>query len=84
MSEQQNPSVGRIVHYVSSGSKDGYYASVCRAAIITELCDAEHEWGTPCVSLSVLNPEGVHFNQHVVQDEGNHTTPRTWHWPERN
>ena len=31
------PSVGRIVHYVSYGTPGGEYASKCRAAVITEV-----------------------------------------------
>lgn len=31
------PSVGRQVHYVSYGTPGGEYASVCRAATITEV-----------------------------------------------
>lgn len=34
---QPKPSVGRTVHYVSHGSPDGTYPSVCRAATITEV-----------------------------------------------
>lgn len=31
----RTPSVGRIVHYVSRGSADGFFKPQCRAAIIT-------------------------------------------------
>ena len=101
------PSVGRIVHYVSYGTPGGEYESCCRAAIITEIYfqHTYDEYGTKvgssipdpeqCVSLAVLNPTGMFFNQGVSHDEG----PRggagtnlcggklfkggTWHWPER-
>lgn len=90
MSEQQ-PSVGRIVHYVSHGTPvlpDGSQAftSQCRAAIITEVCDnpggIDPETGTPCASLFVMNPTGVFLNTHVPQSEGLHSGG-SWHWPER-
>ena len=78
------PTVSRVVHYVSAGSADGTYPSVCRAAVVTEVCDnpggVDPETGTLCVSLAVLNPEGIHFNQHRPQDELAHT-PQSWHWP---
>ncbi|MFB7029660.1 MULTISPECIES: hypothetical protein [unclassified Streptomyces] len=85
------PSVGRIVHYVSHGSPvlpDGTqaYPSRCRAAIITET--TEHPDADGTVVLAVLNPTGVHFDQDVphAEDkaEGAPAHPAgTWHWPER-
>lgn len=81
MSEQQIPSVGRMVHYVSHGTPGGEYTSQCRAAIITGApdCDAH----TECASLAVLNPEGMFFNQHVPHNETSQHRGGTWHWPER-
>lgn len=38
--------------------------------------------GTPTVSLCVLNPAGLFFNQGVKQDETGHAGG-SWHWPER-
>jgi hypothetical protein len=80
------PSVGRIVHYVSYGTPGGEYKSECRAAVVTELCDnprgIDPETGTLCVSLAVLNPSGLFFDQHLPQDEDGHKGG-TWHWPER-
>lgn len=78
------PSVGRIVHYVSHGTPGGEYTSQCRAAIITdaEPIGADTEPAQVFASLAVLNPTGMFFNTHVVQDEDNHTGG-TWHWPER-
>lgn len=82
----QPPSVGRVVHYVSYGTPGGEYPSVCRAAIVTEVCDnpggIDFETGTPCASLAVLNPEGMFFNRHVPQAEDDRRGG-TWHWPER-
>ncbi len=90
----QQPSVGRIVHYVSYGTPGGEYQSECRAAIITEVtpitgteaAQAEVEsWPEDHrvrVGLAVLNPTGMFFNRGCHQDE---TSKRggSWHWPER-
>ncbi|MFD5631575.1 hypothetical protein [Streptomyces sp. NPDC127072] len=74
------PSVGRIVHYVSYGTPGGEYASQCRAAIVTAVPAGSG------VSLAVLNPEGMFFNQNCPQYEpdGAGMPPGgSWHWPER-
>lgn len=88
----QPPSVGRIVHYVSHGTpprEDGSqaYSSEFRAAIITVVHGpVEPGPDGPAgsvrweVGLAVLNPGGLFFDQHVVQDETG-TAPGTWHWP---
>jgi len=80
--------VGRKVHYVSAGSADGKYPSVCRSADITEVDETGPvpESGVPYVGLAVLNPTGLHFRPlaesgGVRYDEGR--APYTWHWPER-
>lgn len=73
------PSIGRIVHYVSRGSADGEYASECRAAIVTDL--AQPDEAIDVVGLAVLNPTGIHFTRAPLAEsvhEGG-----TWHWPER-
>lgn len=80
------PSVGRIVHYVSYGTPGGEYPSVCRAAVITAVDtyqdgDLGH-LHIGHVSLCVLNPTGQFFNLHVRHDETG-KRPGTWHWPER-
>jgi hypothetical protein len=85
------PSVGRIVHYVSHGTPprpDGSqeYPSQCRAAVITYV-DTYQDAGpdgthTGHVSLCVMNPTGLFFNQHVFQDE-EEKRGGSWHWPER-
>jgi hypothetical protein len=82
----QQPSVGRTVHYVAYGTPGGEFpAGECRAAIVTEV-------GTPLsgnVSLCVLNPSGLFFNRDVpyAKAEVVHGKPvpvaGTWHWPER-
>lgn len=75
------PSVGRIVHYVSYGTPGGEYTSQCRAAVITEVtdCDAHMD----CVGLCVLNPTGQFFKQHVPYNGTSQQHGGTWHWPER-
>lgn len=69
------PSINRLVHYVSHGSPDGRYASVCRAAIMTQVDDTGN-----AVGLMVMNPTGVFFNECVEYDKDR--GPGTWHWPE--
>lgn len=82
------PSVGRIVHYVSYGTPGGEYTSQCRAAIITSVHPSEGAGtladmnGPERVGLAVLNPEGMFFNQDCRHSEGARTGG-TWHWPER-
>lgn len=78
-----NPSVGRVVHYVSYGTPGGEYPSVCRAAVVTDVSGQVGTGGEPAeVALAVLNPTGMFFNTDVPQDE---ETKRggSWHWPER-
>lgn len=77
MADEQKPSVGRMVHYVSYGTPKGEYLPEHHAAIITELAD---EPGV--VGLCILNPTGVFFTRGVFQDE-NTKAGGTWHWPER-
>ena len=86
------PSVGRIVHYVSCGTPGGEYASECRAAIVTDLANAEEPDGD-VVGLAVLNPTGLFFNRAAYDEGATSSTPGapsgrsyeggTWHWPER-
>ena len=75
------PSVGRIVHYVSAGSKDGKYPSACRAAIITETVDMGTGADPIVGMLMVCNPTGIHFVDGPRHDEFR-KEPMTWHWPE--
>lgn len=70
------PTIGRIVHYRSHGSKDGVYEPECRAAIVTGV-----EYQT-AVDLTVFNPEGIFLKQACAYDATN-TGGGTWHWPER-
>lgn len=94
MADQQ-PSVGRIVHYVSYGTPGGEYGKECRAAIVTwvhpDTIDAEDQ----LVSLCVFNPTGQFFAETVAHHEAPETDTQapgggalnhpggTWHWPER-
>lgn len=88
MSEQQRPSVGRIVHYVSYGTPGGEDTSQCRAAIVTELAHPDED--SDVVGLAVLAPTGTFFTR-APHDEWDDTDtvpgaePQggTWHWPER-
>ena len=83
------PSVGRIVHYVSYGTPGGEYTSQCRAAIVAGVpvgalppADGPLAWNSDAVVLDlvVLNPTGMFFNR-CPQSEDNHAGG-TWHWPE--
>lgn len=85
MSDQSQPSVGRIVHYVSYGTPGGEYPSTCRAAIVTEVDEYQPSPEGAFVghaNLCVLNPEGMFFKKGVLQNEAEHCGG-TWHWPER-
>lgn len=76
------PTVGRIVHYVSYGTPGGEFTSECRAAIVTEVDDpdgADADLGE--VGLFVANPTGLFLNRGVPYDEVHRGG--TWHWPER-
>ncbi|MFC9429241.1 hypothetical protein [Streptomyces sp. NPDC056987] len=86
------PSVGRIVHYVSYGTPGGEYTSQCRAAIITgvphgalPVADSEHseerDSSAVVLDLAVLNPSGIFFNRCPQSESDQHGG--TWHWPER-
>lgn len=66
------------MHYVAYGTPGGEFpAGVCRAAVIT----AVDEVNDSIVSLCVMNPTGLFFNQSVPYSGDNQ--PGTWHWPER-
>jgi hypothetical protein len=70
MSEPQ-PSVGRIVHYVSYGTPGGEYTSECRAAIVTEV-GLDNGDGAK-LGLAVLNPTGMFFSRAVPYHDGSET-----------
>lgn len=71
--------VGRMVHYVAYGTPNGEFPQgVHRAAIVTDVEDSEKG----IVSLCVLNPTGMFFNQHL-EFCADGSKPGTWHWIER-
>lgn len=84
------PSVGRIVHYVAYGE---FPAGICRAAVITEVYEPgsmppngiviqiDEQGKCTTVGLCVLNPTGQFFNRGIRYDQDK--VPGTWHWPER-
>lgn len=91
------PFVGRTVHYVSYGTPDGGYGRACRAAVVTSIPD---QWLAEIhgISLAVLNPAGLFFDEDVHYDEGESLkrgetrmllcggreyAGGTWHWPAR-
>jgi len=78
------PTVGRIVHYVSYGTPGGEFATEHRAAIITACAGNDDT----TVSLCVLNPTGMFFNEDVpysiaINQHGIFASGGSWHWPER-
>ncbi len=64
------PSVGRIVHYASYGTPGGEYGIACRAAVITADTADVGLARIPDISLCVINPAGLFFNQNVRYHEG--------------
>jgi hypothetical protein len=72
------PSVGRIVHYVSPGSADGRYAPAHRAAIVTEI-PPDYEDDRK-LNLLVFNPTGTHHAFSVPHNVN--AVGYSWHWPE--
>jgi hypothetical protein len=69
------PSVGRIVHYVSRGmpprtDKSQAYAMQCRAAVITGVPTDPPAGGQLDVGLAVLSPEGMSFKLGVSFNDG--------------
>jgi hypothetical protein len=72
----EEPSIGRIVHYVAYGTPGGEYPEGAhRAAIITEV------GANGFVGLCIMNPTGLFFTREVPF--GRQNTPGSWHWPER-
>ena len=76
--------VGEIVHYVSHGTpmrSDGTRAfhPACRAAVVTEV--QGDQWATALdkISLCVLNPTGLFFQEGLSSDLSEPYGPGTWH-----
>ncbi len=83
----QQPSVGRIVHYVSFGTPGGEFKSECRAAVVTEVeLGVPNSLGGERVGLAVLNPTGIFLHSLAAGGCKYYDEARvggTWHWPER-
>lgn len=75
----QKPAIGRIVHYHSYGTPGGEYLSEPRAAIITAVGPLNDWELVQSVSLCVLNPTGMFFNERVVYSE--EPALGCWSWP---
>ena len=91
MADLLNPSVCRMVHYVSYGTPGGEYPQACRAAVVTETGESPANG----IGLAVLSPAGLLFSQDVHYHEGEPLRPGetrrklcgnrdyaggTWHW----
>jgi hypothetical protein len=70
----QVPSIGRVVHYQSYGTPGGEFKSLPRAAIITDVHDAD----TGDVTVMVCNPSGLFFNRVSYSEQ---PKPGCWNWP---
>lgn len=87
MSQQQPPSIGRIVHYTNLGDADGKYPPSTQAALITAVHEAPA--GTPVESA----PSGLIVDLHIFYRTGQFDmqavpfseTPKRghWNWPPR-
>ena len=83
MSEQQIPSVGRIVHYADTAQEYGdgsLRPGPCRAAIVTNVIEPGKT--DAYVDLAIFDPNGWRVDGAVKNDE-TRSTGETWHWPER-
>jgi hypothetical protein len=74
------PTIGRIVHFVSSGD-DAQHPSAHFAAVIT------HVWSDVCVNLAVFPKgtplDGLHSGVKTSVMFNEQPAPYSWHWPER-
>lgn len=75
------PSIGRIVHYQSYGTPNGEYLPEARAAIITAVNVENPSHNAHPVSLCIVNPTGLFFDEWVPFSE----KPQSgfWNWPPR-
>ena len=75
------PSISRIVHYVSYGTPGGEYKPACRAAVVTEVdtipAPTAADEAQTAIGLCVLNPTGLFFNQGVTEDQGTDAGPNS-------
>lgn len=70
----QTPSIGRVVHYHAYGTPGGEFKPCPRAALITDVHDAD----AGDVSVAVFNPSGLFFNRVQYSAE---PKPGHWSWP---
>jgi hypothetical protein len=93
------PTIGRIVHYMSYGTPGGEHKSECRAAVVTEVGTAFAPLppipgdGTPVTATLTTSPEPVVglcvmnptglFLNRDVRQDEDSKAGGTWHWPER-
>lgn len=68
------PAVGRIVLYQSFGTPGGEFTSLPRAALVTEVIDANKG----DIGLCVINPTGIFFGRALYSAQ---PKPGTWSWP---
>jgi hypothetical protein len=68
----QCPTVGRVVYYKSRGSADGKYPKLDRAAMVTQVVDADNL----IIGLCVLNPTGMFF----IEEVKNGQEGGMWDW----
>lgn len=70
---ERKPSVGRIVWYQRHGSPDGTHKPEVSPAVITKVHSND------LVSLFVMNPNGLYFDQCYYSED-----PKggTWRWPD--
>jgi hypothetical protein len=73
----QQPSVGRIVHYVDEER------GACRAAIITEIVAEPTVSYAGRVHLTEFGPHGTCPRRDVDGQREATKFAGTWHWPER-
>ena len=69
------PTICRMVHYVSYGTPGGEFDSVCRAAMVTEVFSDQH------VQLTVFNPTGIFMHESRHSGRRPPMVGGSWHWP---
>lgn len=85
------PIVGQIVTYLSRGSADGHFMPVERAAIIVGVEGTPIDPAFPntypeddySVTLMVMTPTGIFFDEHVIFSPEGEEKPGCWSWPVR-
>ncbi len=75
MSIEQKPSVGRVVHYVST-------ASTQHKHLCAHVCDVPDASESVNLRVFSLDGESAWGRTNVPHDE-ERKAPGTWHWPER-